>query len=290
MGPVASGDATGVPFWFGGRFRWRRCSFGGPFPVASGRGIRGCGSGEVVRSGCDPAGTVRGWRYPAQPVHRAAPRRERTAARRRRAGRRGRGRHHPAARHAQGRLLGQRPRRPRLPHPPAGPGDAPARRHVVDRDRAVRPARRLVGAPAPGGRRDRRPHRHPARRPVDRRHPHPRRVRAVPRHRLLQPARVEPSRLRPGVHRLPGRPDRRCRHRGARHPRAGEGRRRQHRGVGPHPQPLARPARPEPDGDRQAPRPAAQVGVGQPAAAPGARRPHRRGPPSAAAPNRWPPR
>ena len=92
----------------------------------------------------------------------------------------------------------QRPRRQRLPHPAAGPGHPPARGNGVAGPGPVRPARRFVGAPAPGGR----AHRWPTGPTsvlagmLDRRHPHPCRSRPVPRHRLLQPPRLQPGRLR----------------------------------------------------------------------------------------------
>ena len=55
--------------------------------------------------------------------------RRRSRARRGAAGRGRRGRHHPAARAAQGRLLAQRPHRHRVPLAAAGPGAAPAVGH-----------------------------------------------------------------------------------------------------------------------------------------------------------------
>ena len=68
---------------------------------------------------------------------------------------------------------------------------------------------------------------------------------------------------RPGP--APRRAHRRRGHRGPRHPAPGPAGGRQHRGVGADPQPVARPVRPQRHGHRQAHRPAAQVGRGQPA-------------------------
>ncbi len=95
-----------------------------------------------------------------------------------------------------------------LPHPPARPGDPPPQRGRLDAAGAVRPARWLVDRAAPRRPGHRRPHRRPARRRVHRRHPHPRGAGPVPRHRLLQPVRVEQERLRPGVRAVPRDADR----------------------------------------------------------------------------------
>ena len=159
----------------------------------------------------------------------------------------------PPPGHAQGRLLGQRPRRQRLPHPPAGPGHAPA-------SRDGRRWRSCSATCSPG--------------PRSSSTWSPRRSPSAPTSRSPGSGSVPPTPtpgpasssaptsttttrrtgggFDPAYTELPGGADRRRGDRGPRHPGPGQGRGRQHRGVGAHPQPVARPARPEPHRHRQA--------------------------------------
>ena len=194
------------------------------------------------------------------------------------AGRGGRGGHHATARPAQGRLLAQRPHGHRVPVPPPGEGAAPAVRHRVAGARAVRPAGRVGRPPAAGGPGGGRADRRPRRRGVDRRHPHPRWARPVPRHRLLQPVRVQQAGLRCRLGPAARRAHRRRRGRRRRPAPPGPARLGHGRGVGPHPQPVAAVVRAQrrgrpPDG------PPAHLRVGQPRPPPasGRRRGRRRG-------------
>ena len=159
-------------------------------------------------------------------------------------GGRGRGRPHPAAGHAQGRVLGERPRRDRLSHPPAGPRAAPAGRPALARPGPVRPARWLGGAPAPGGARPW-PTPPTCRCPglfIGATHTHagPGQFLGTDFYNRFASNRVG---LRPGLDPVPRRPDRRWRRDRGGDAATGAAGQRIDRGLGADPQPLARATR-----------------------------------------------
>ncbi len=158
--------------------------------------------------------------------------------------------------------------------PACGPGRSTcgrARRRSPSSPSTCSAARRCCSGSWPGAGRAGR-HRRAAPRPLHRRHPHPRRPRPVPGLAVLQPVRLEPPRLRPGLDPVP----RRAHHATPSPPPSRPGSRPGPPSAaprcGPHPQPVDRPPPQQRHRRRRRRRQPPQVRAGQPVAPRGAGR------------------